>query len=238
MITINLLESVTDRPKGMPVAESKPKSSAPKTLLMVLGIGVVLVLAICWDYYSASSGKSAAEKELNRQKEIAHQMELIIKEQEELKKKIAAVDARIDAIKQLRANQSGPGAVLRAIKERIDMAPGLYLESVEQKGNQVVVKGNSPNENTVTQFGRSLEFSSGLFSNLNIETARKDMVFADTTGGAAQTPAANDPKAVKPETVSFTIKCDYTPSAGSAPPPASAPTSAAVPANVVVAKRN
>jgi Tfp pilus assembly protein PilN len=235
MITINLLESVTDRPKGLPVAESKPKSSAPKTLLIVLSIGAVLVLAICWDYFSTNSAKAAADKELGRQKEIAHQMELIIKEQDELKKKIAAVDSRIDAIKQLRANQAGPGAVLRALNERIGMTPGLYLESVEQKGNVLVVKGNSPNENTVTAFGRSLEFSSGLFSNLNIETARKDMVFADPNGGTAQTPAGNDPKAVKPETVSFTIKCDYTPSAGSAPPPA--PSSAAVPPSNVVAKK-
>lgn len=234
MITINLLESVTDRPKGLPVAESKPKSSGPKTLLIVLAIGAVLVLAITWDYFSANSGKAAAEKELVRQKEIARQMELIIKEQEELKKKIAAVDARIDAIKQLRASQSGPGAVLRALKERIDMAPGLYLESVEQKGNTVVVKGNSPNEGTVTQFGRSLEFSSGLFTNLNIETARRDMVFAEPSGAPAQTPGSNDPKAVKPETVSFTIKCDYTPSAGSQPPPAA--TSANVNPNVVAKK--
>jgi Tfp pilus assembly protein PilN len=236
MITINLLESVTDRPKGLPIAESKPKSSGPKTLLIILSIGAVLMIALCWDYFSTNNAKAAADKELVRQKEIARQMELIIKEQDELKKKIAAVDSRIDAIKQLRANQSGPGAVLRALKERIDMAPGLYLESVEQKGNVVVVKGNSPNENTVTAFGRSLEFSSGLFSNLNIETARRDMVFADPNGGNAQAPGSNDPKAVKPETVSFTIKCDYTPSAGSAPPPAPS-SSAAVPPSNVVAKK-
>ena len=46
------------------------------------------------------------------------------------------------------------------------MTPGLYLESVEQKGEQLTISGNSPDESVVTQFGRSLEFSGGLFSNL------------------------------------------------------------------------
>jgi Tfp pilus assembly protein PilN len=227
MITVNLLESVTDRPKGLPVAESKPKSSGPKTLLILLCVMGLVLLATSWDYLSASHGKSTADADLVKQQEIARQMEAIIKEQDELKKKIAAVDQRIDAIKQLRANQAGPGAVLRALVERIEMAPGLYLESIEQKGNTLVVKGNSPNENTVTQFGRSMEFSSGLFSNLNIETQRKDMVFADNKGGTVAAPASLDASAPKPETVSFTIKCDYTPSAGSQPPPTAAPAPAA-----------
>ena len=217
MININLLESVTDRPKGVAVVESKVTSSAPKTLLILLCVFGFLMLAISWDYLSTARAKSNAEAELARQQEIARQMDAIIKEQEELKNKIAAVDARIDAIKTLRANQSGPGAVLRALTERINMAPGLYLESVEQKGSVVIVKGNSPNESTVTQFGRSMEFSSGLFTNLNIETARKDMVFADASGKTTTAPVL-DANAPKPETVSFTIKCDYTASAGGKPP--------------------
>jgi Tfp pilus assembly protein PilN len=233
MITINLLESVTDRPKGLPIAESKPASSGPKTLLILLCVAGLVLLAVSWDYLSASHAKSAAEAELAKQQQIASQMQSIIKEQDDLKKKIAAVDTRIDAIKQLRASQSGPGAVLRALVERINEAPGLYLESVEQKGNTLVVKGNSPNENTVTQFGRSLEFSSGLFTNLNIETARKDMVFADTKGLPTAAPASADATAPKPETVSFTIKCDYTPSAGSLPPTAAA----ATPSPTTVAKK-
>ena len=83
------------------------------------------------------------------------------------------------------------------------MTPEIYLESVEQKGDQLTIKGNSPNEGAVTQFGRSLEFSSGLFSNLGIETQRKDM-----PGAVA---VANDPNAQLPQIVNFTIRCAYTP---------------------------
>src|SRR5262249_39748978 len=72
-----------------------------------------------------------------------------------------------------------------------------------QKADQLTIKGNSPDEAAVTQFGRSLEFSSGLFSNLGIETQRKDM--------PGVTPVAADPNAQVPQIVNFTIRCAYTP---------------------------
>lgn len=210
MININLLESVTDRPRGVAVVEKKVVSQGSQTLLLAVVVFGLLVVALVGHIFLTARAKNIAQRELENQQAIAAQMAAIIKEQDELKKKTAAVVARIDAIKSLRSSQQGPGAVLRALKERIDSAPGLYLESVEQKGEQLVIRGNSPNEGTVTQFGRSLEFSFGLFSNLNIETVRKEMPFATPT---SLTPGGPAPSAEvqKAETVDFTIKCAYTP---------------------------
>ena len=56
-------------------------------------------------------------------------------EQKELEQKIANIDGRIEAIKKLRSSQAGPSAVFEAMRERISMVPGLYLESVEQTGD-------------------------------------------------------------------------------------------------------
>ena len=70
-------------------------------------------------------------------------------------------------------SQQGPSTVLQEIKARFDAVPELYLKSIEQKDGEVTIKGESPNEYTVTKFGQSLEFSNGLFSNLNIETQRE-----------------------------------------------------------------
>ncbi|MBA3767428.1 MAG: PilN domain-containing protein [Acidobacteria bacterium] len=128
-------------------------------------------------------------------------MDAINKEQADIEKKTKDIQMRIDAIQKLRAAQQGPGDVLRALKERIDSVPGLYLENVENKSGDLVIKGGSPNEASVTRFGQSLEFSSGLFSNLSIETERKvlDKVVVE------------DPNEPKPEVVNFTIKCKYTP---------------------------
>ena len=147
-----------------------------------------------------------AERQLAEQKTIAAELEVVMNEQKELEGKIAGIDARIEAIKKLRASQAGPQAVLDAMRERIAMFPGLYLESIEQGKEGIVVSGSSPDESQVTQFGRSLEFSNGLFSNLNIETTRNEI----TNENAVMKPGDTGERP-KVAIVQFKIRTAYTP---------------------------
>lgn len=209
MIKINLLDSVTERQPGAAVAvERKMSSPASRLLLMSIAVAFLLTAVIGWDIISTQMAKAEAQRQLEEQKQIAVEMEAVMTEMNELESKIQKIDSRIAAIKKLRDSQAGPSAVLDAMRERIAMVPGLYLESVEQTGEQLTVKGNSPDESAVTQFGRSLEFSGGLFSNLNIETQRKEKPNQPPPpvgpNGAETSP--------KQEIVGFTIRCAYTPS--------------------------
>jgi Tfp pilus assembly protein PilN len=232
MIKINLLESVTDRPQGVALVEDKVSSPRMQTLLLALTVFGLMVMAMGYDYVSSNMARTAAQKELDNQKRINQQMLAIQKEQMELEKKSKEVQARIDAIKKLRESQQGPSAILQEIKMRFDAVPGLYLTSIEQKESEVTIKGESPNEYSVTKFGQSLEFSNGLFSNLNIETQReaaKQVAQRSETSGPAA-PAANEPDQVKPEVIVFTVKATFgAPKAPSQPAPA--------PANQVAMKK-
>ena len=211
MIKINLLNSVTERQGGTVAAvDRKISSSGSRFLLMSVVVSVLLSAVIGWDVISTQMAKTAAQAELNNQKTIAAELEVVMAEQRDLEQKITSIDGRIDAIKKLRASQAGPSAVLDAMRERIAMVPGLYLETIEQSGDGIVVKGNSPDESQVTQFGRSLEFSNGLFSNLNIETARAEV--QNQNAVVKTTTAGTTGEAPKVEIVNFTIKCNYTPS--------------------------
>jgi Tfp pilus assembly protein PilN len=207
MIKINLLESVTDRPQGVALVEDKVSSPRIQTLLLALTVFGLMALGMGYDYVSSNMARTAAQKELDNQKRINQQMLAIQKEQMELEKKSKEVQARIDAIKKLRESQQGPGAVLQEIKARFDAVPGLYLISIENKEGELTIKGESPNEYAVTKFGQSLEFSNGLFSNLNIETQREAAKQAAIVG--TTTPAANDATVVKPEVVLFTVKATF-----------------------------
>src|SRR4026207_1881000 len=191
MIKINLLESVTDRPQGVALVEDKVSSPRIQTLLLALTVFGLLVLGMGYDYVSSNMARTAAQKELDNQKRINAQMLAIQKEQMELEKKTKEVQARIDAIKKLRESQQGPSAVLQEIKARFDAVPGLYLLAIENKEGEITIKGESPNEYSVTKFGQSLEFSGGLFSNLNIETTREAAKESGqpTGSGAAAAPA-------------------------------------------------
>jgi Tfp pilus assembly protein PilN len=210
MIKINLLNSVTERQGGAVVAvDRKISSAASRLVLMSIVVAVLLAAVIGWDVISTQMAKTEAERQLDEQKRIAAELETVMKEQKELQEKIDNIDGRIEAIKKLRASQAGPSAVLDAVRERVAMVPGLYLESVEQAGENLVLKGNSPDESQVTQFGRSLEFSNGLFSSLNIETTRAEI---QNQNAVAKVNAQGESTTPKVEIVNFTIKCAYTPS--------------------------
>src|SRR3984893_7420441 len=186
MIKINLLDSVTDRPTGVAMVEDRVASRGVQTLLLALTVFGLLVLGASYDYVSAQSAHTAAQHELENQQRIERQMIAVNKEQEDLQKKTNDIQVRIDAIQKLKASQQGPVAVLREIKARFDNVPGLYLKSIEQKGSCLIITGECPNEAAVTRFGQSLEFSAGLFGDLNIETVRQGYIpIADTKAGAA-----------------------------------------------------
>jgi len=208
MIKINLLDSVTERNGGVVVAvERKFSSPATRLIMMSVSTAILLMAVIGWDVISTRMAKVEAERQLQEQKQIEQELAAVTKEMKDLEAKIQNIDTRIEAIKKLRASQAGPSAVLEAMRERIAMTPGIYLQSIDQTGEQLTIKGDSPDESAVTQFGRSLEFSSGLFTNLNIETQRKEA----PNQASVATPAGQEapPKA---EIVGFTIRCAYTPS--------------------------
>lgn len=209
MIKVNLLESVTDRPQGVAAVEDKVASPRFQTLLLGLTVFGLMTLAMGYDYVSSNMAHTAAQKELDNQKRINAQMLAVQKEQKELEKKSEEIKARIDAIKKLRESQQGPSAVLQEIKARFDAVPGLYLTAIEQKDGEITIKGESPNEYSVTKFGQSLEFSGGLFSNLNIETQREFAKEVTKEGAQPSSAKTVDDEIVKPEVVVFTVKAKF-----------------------------
>ncbi|HLL16636.1 MAG TPA: hypothetical protein VK388_16380 [Pyrinomonadaceae bacterium] len=239
MIKVNLLDSVTDKTS---VAAIETRVANPRTQgrLVLLVVVALLGMAIVFDWTSANSAHAEVTAELKRQEEQAARMQAIKVEQAELEKKTREIQTRIDAIKKLRSSQQGPVAVLSAINERIPRVADFRLESIEQKGGELILIGDSPNESAVTQFGRSMEFSSGLFSNVSIETKRE--LLDKVTGSSTALNTTDDPAkpVVKLDTVTFTLKCKYTapgnqtssPAGNATHAGATAPAAAAAPTQV------
>lgn len=235
MIKVNLLDSVTDKGGSVAAVEARVANPRLRAPIMFLAVFALLVGAVAFDYTSARSARAEVQAELERQQQTAAKMEAVKKELAELEKKTQEVQVRIDAIKKLRASQQGPVAVLSAINERIPKLADFKLESIEQKGGALTIKGDSPSESAVTQFGRSLEFSSGLFTDVSIETKRAALEKGATDAkpaadGAAAPPDAKAQPQVKPTTVTFTLKCKYN------APGAEAAKTPAPPANQVAQK--
>jgi len=221
MIRINLLYSSVERETTAKGAVRPTRRHWSKLELSAVVIAALLVMALAGEYLASEWSLSTAKERLAEQERTGVELTSVLKEQKELEQTVKGIEARIDAIKRLRAGQSGPSAVLDAIRERILNNPAISLESVTQKGTDLEIKGESSDESAVTQFGRSLEFSSGLFANLSIETQRREAQFQKTSMNVADAP--------KQEIVVFTIKCAYVPARnallpGTPQPPSTQPT--------------
>jgi Tfp pilus assembly protein PilN len=216
MIKVNLLDSVTERASSVAAVEEKVANPAARFWILGASVFVLLGMGMLFDYVSASASQQRAKDDLEKQQLIAAQMAAVNKEQAELKTKLDAINVRIDAIKKLRASQQGPVGLLSELNSRIPTDPDFRLEAVEQKGGDLTIEGQSPNEYAVTAFGRSLEFSNGVFQSVSIEAERKevDVKPEDLLGQTYDVDLS-----LKPEVFRFKIKCKY----GAPPPPPPAP---------------
>jgi Tfp pilus assembly protein PilN len=209
MIKVNLLDSVTERQSGAAVVEAKVANPAARFWMLGAAVGALLGLAMVFDYYSASASQEKAKQELAKQEQIAAQMAAVNKEQAELEKKLKDIQARIDVIKRLRSSQQGPVSLLSDLNARLPRDPDFRLDTIEQKGGELTISGQSPNEYAVTEFGRNLEFSDGLFLNVNLEAERKPVQINQADYSPNEGPI--DPT-YKPEVFTFKLKCRYGPS--------------------------
>jgi len=209
MIKVNLLDSVTERHQSSAaVVEERVANPAARFWMLGGAVGVLLGLAMFFDFYSAAASQKKAQAELEKQQQIAAQMAAVNKEQADLEKKLKDIQSRIEVIKKLRSSQQGPVSLLSDLNARLPKDPDFRLNTIEQKAGELTIEGQSPNEYAVTQFGRSLEFSDGLFLNVSLEAERKVLAIDRNEYTAADGPI--DEK-FKPEVFTFTIKCKYGP---------------------------
>src|SRR5215212_2567195 len=188
MIKVNLLDSVNERQSSAAVVEAKVANPAARFWTLGSAVGVLLGLAMVFDFYSAAASQQKAKAELEKQQQIAAQMAAINKEQADLEKKLKDIQARIDVIKKLRSSQQGPVSLLSDLNSRMPKDPDFRLMTIEQKAGELTIQGQSPNEFSVTQFGRALEFSDNLFQNVSLAAERREVKIDKEDYGPAEGP--------------------------------------------------
>jgi Tfp pilus assembly protein PilN len=221
MIKVNLLDSVTERHQSSAaVVEERVANPAARFWTLGAAVGVLLGLTMVFDFYSAAASQKKAKADLEKQEQIAQQMAAVNKEQADLEKKLKDIQSRIEVIKKLRSAQQGPVSLLSDLNSRLPKDPDFRLNTIEQKGGELTIQGQSPNEYAVTEFGRSLEFSDGLFQNVSLEAERKTAEINKADYGPAEGPIDDS---FKPQVFTFTLKCKYGPNQPPADDPKAQP---------------
>ncbi len=215
MIRVNLLEGTAEH--RVSVQKTKVAARRGQQLFMIASALLIFLVALGVDHLWTNNAHADAQSEFDREQEVARKLEADIQRKNELEAEIKQVEERIKVIKQLRAEQKGPVAMMSAINERM---PGgvadFRLDQIIQKGNHLQIIGTSLNQQVIADFSRQLEFSNGLFSGLMLSIEGQEVKADDVADRKeADKEKEGDKKAKDAETPEtarvfrFTIDCDY-----------------------------
>lgn len=150
MIKVNLL----------PIRKSK-RAEALRTELTLAGLGLlllVLLAALITGWTQLSIGEAQAENA--RLKNKIEEMKAVVARVEEIENLKADLQRKLQVIKELKANKSGP---VRLLDELAQATPEkLQLTSLEEKEGLIKLAGVSVSNEVISQFLSNLESSAYL----------------------------------------------------------------------------
>jgi len=96
----------------------------------------------------------------------------------ERQKQADAYKRRVDVIDQLRANQTGPVNLLAMIGETINNTEAIWLNSLQDQGNNVAIDGMALSSDAVANLISNLQ-KTGYFRNIEIKETSQDASVKD-----------------------------------------------------------
>jgi type IV pilus assembly protein PilN len=202
----------------LPHREEK-RRQRKRAFFATLAASAVLGLVIAGIWYAVLMHLTAAQQARNDflKTEIAR-LEAQIKDIATLRAEIEALKARQKAVEDLQTDRNTP---VQLLDELVKQTPeGVYLTSVKQTGNVVLVTGMAQTNERVSEFLRNTLYNSPWLE-------RPELVEIKTAGAApgAAAPASRDQRRLNEFSLRLSLKRPQAPAAAAAP--ASAPPAAA-----------
>jgi Tfp pilus assembly protein PilN len=217
MIRVNLLEGTAEH--RVSVQKTKVAARRGQQLFMIAAALGLFVIATSVDHLWTNRALASAKTDLAVEEEEARKLEGDIKRKDELEAELKQVEERIKIIKQLRAEQKGPVAMMSAINERMPGGQADFrLETIVQKGPHLQIVGSSVSQQVIADFSRQLEFSNGLFTNVMLSVEGKEVKLdevldrkeSDKSDKPEKKPSEKkEVEEVTARVFQFTIDCDY-----------------------------
>jgi len=167
MIKINLLAG-TEKVKARAI--KAPRFEGVGTLgqnVLMAGVVILALLFVGWRWYSLESERRALSTEITKAQAEKERLQAIIKKGQEYKAKKELLERKIALITQLKRNQSGPVHLIDEISKQLP--DFLWLDSMNEAGGTVVIRGQATTYNAVSNFYNNLT-GSRFFNNVVLGT--------------------------------------------------------------------
>ncbi|HEV8384819.1 MAG TPA: PilN domain-containing protein [Candidatus Acidoferrales bacterium] len=168
MIRINLLGQKPPKKPSVAV----PAGSAVTLVLLVGSLAVAG--GLLWFFYndkekqivSTQAEVNARQRELNELKDIKNRVDKLTADKQTLVKQLQVLD-------QLSQNRTGGQELLDSLASTVIRTDGVWLTTMEKKGNTLTLEGTAGSVNAVANFITELK-RSGRFGKVEISESRQD----------------------------------------------------------------
>jgi Tfp pilus assembly protein PilN len=141
---------------------TRRKARAAMLAIAVPLVAVFAFLGACWMDYNVETSQLRAK--IDEETQIAAQLKQANADYESSKANFGTFRALLDNLITLRQRQPATHQLLSDLNARWPQDPTWYISEINVKGGNVEIKGRTKNEQSITSFAKSLEFSNGLFS--------------------------------------------------------------------------
>jgi hypothetical protein len=194
------LEQLSQSHKIIEVAEVKKITRKARLAMAAPVIVVAAFLATTWFQNRAEDLRISSN--IETEKQTAAQLKQATEDYESSKKNFGMFRSLLDNLISLRQRQPATHQLLRDLDTRWPRDATWYIAEVNVKGANVEIKGRTRNEQSITAFAKTLEFSDGLFTNI---LTNNNVAGTSLTGTSATAMPQSS------NVIEFTLRANYSP---------------------------
>lgn len=194
------LEQLSQSHKIIEVAQLQMIARKARLAMAAPLIVVAAFLATTWFQNRAEALRIG--RNIETEKQTAAQLKQATEDYESSKKNFGMFRSLLDNLISLRQRQPATHQLLRDLDTRWPRDASWYISEVNVKGTNVEIKGRTRNEQAITAFAKTLEFSDGLFTNI---------LTNNNVAGTSLTGTSTAATLQSPTVIEFTVRANYSP---------------------------
>ena len=194
------LEQFSESHKIIEVAQVQKIARKARLAMAAPVIVIAAFLATTWFQNRAETLRISSN--IETEKQTTAQLRQATEDYESSKKNFGMFRSLLDNLISLRQRQPATHQLLRDLDIRWPRDASWYVAEVNVKGTNVEIKGRTRNEQAITAFAKTLEFSDGLFTNI---LTNNNVAGTSLTGTSATAMPQSS------NVTEFTVRANYSP---------------------------
>jgi alkylhydroperoxidase family enzyme len=194
------LEQLSESHQIIEAAQAQGLARQARLAMVAPVIVTAAFLSTTWFQNRAEASRMSSN--IERERQTASKLRQATEDYESSKQNFGMFKSLLDNLISLRQRQPATHQLLRDLDTRWPRDASWHIAEVNVKGTNVEIKGRTRNEQAITTFAKTLEFSDGLFTNILTNS---------NVAGTSLTGLSTNLEPQAANVIEFTVRANYSP---------------------------